>query len=131
MISAIRLLGEPKYRGDPLGTLVFHGRSDDPKFVFANGQVRTYTKTCKLRPMQGTTDNIYVGSPTFGKPDWPVAPKTNFTGSVEFTGSKPFYYYFLRETEVGDRHPLLRRAQRIWRAAARVHTVKVRCFMIH
>ena len=27
--------------------------SDDPKFLFANGQVGTYTKTYKLRPMQG------------------------------------------------------------------------------
>ena len=76
--------------------------SDDPKFVFANGQVGTYTKTYKLRPMQGETDNIYIGSPTFGKPEWPVAPMTNFTGSVEFSSSKPFYYYFLRETEVGE-----------------------------
>jgi hypothetical protein len=76
--------------------------SDDPKFVFANGQVGTYTKTVKLRPMQGETDNIYIGSPTFGKPEWPVAPLTNFTGSVEFSSSKPFYYYFLRETEVGE-----------------------------
>ena len=76
--------------------------SDDPKFVFANGQVGTYTKTLKLRPMQGETDNIYIGSPTFGKPEWPVAPMTNFTGSVEFLSSKPFYYYFLRETEIGE-----------------------------
>jgi hypothetical protein len=76
--------------------------SDDPKFVFANGQVGTYTKTLKLRPMQGETDNIYIGSPTFGKPEWPVAPLTNFTGFVEFSSSKPFYYYFLRETEVGE-----------------------------
>jgi len=75
--------------------------SDDPKFLFANGQVGTYTKTYKLRPMQGTTDNIYVGSLKFGKPEWPVAPLTNFTGSVEFSSSKPFYYYFLRETESG------------------------------
>lgn len=76
--------------------------SDDPKFVFANGQVGTYTKSLKLRSMQGETDNIYIGSPTFGKPEWPVAPLTNFTGSVEFSSSKPFYYYFLRETEVGE-----------------------------
>jgi hypothetical protein len=75
--------------------------SDDPKFVFVNGQVSTFTKTYKLRPMRGQTDNIYIGSPAFGKPDWPVAPKTNFVGSVEFSSSKPFYYYFLRETEVG------------------------------
>jgi hypothetical protein len=76
--------------------------SDDPKFVFANGQVGTYTKILKLRPMQGETDNIYIGSPAFGKPEWPVAPLTNFTGSVEFSSSRPFYYYFLRETEVGE-----------------------------
>ena len=35
--------------------------SDDSKFVFANGQVGTYTKTYKFRPMQGDTDNIYIG----------------------------------------------------------------------
>lgn len=76
--------------------------SDDPKFVFANGRIGTYTKNVKLRPMQGETDNIYIGSPAFGKPEWPVAPKTNFTGSVEFSSSKPFYYYFLRENNVGE-----------------------------
>src|SRR3990172_1905659 len=76
--------------------------SDDPKFVFANGQVGTYTSTYKLRPMQGTTDNIYIGSPTFGKPDSPLAPTTHFTGSPEFTGSKPSPYYFLPGTAVGE-----------------------------
>jgi hypothetical protein len=44
---------------------------------------------------------LYIGSPTFGKPEWPVAPHTNFTGSMEFVGTKPFYYYFLRPTEIG------------------------------
>ena len=76
--------------------------SDDPQFVFANGQIGTFTKTYKLRPMQGQTDNIYIGSPAFGKPEWPVAPLTNFTGTVEFSSPTPFYYYFLRETEVGE-----------------------------
>jgi hypothetical protein len=41
--------------------------SDDPQFVFANGQIGTFTKTYKVRPMQGQTDNIYIGSPAFGK----------------------------------------------------------------
>jgi len=77
--------------------------SDNPNFRFANGQTGTYTKTYKVRPMQGCTDNIYVGSPSFGKPDWPVARGTNFTGSVEFSGSKPFYYYMLRETDLGEK----------------------------
>jgi hypothetical protein len=76
--------------------------SDDPKFVFANGQVGTYTKNYRFAAMQGGTDNIYIGSPTFGKPEWPVAPHTNFTGSMELVGTQPFYYYFLRETEVGE-----------------------------
>ena len=76
--------------------------SDDPKFQFANGQAGTYTKIYKLRPMQGDTDNIYIGSLAFGKPEWPVATHTCFTGSVEFSSTKPFYYYFLRETEVGE-----------------------------
>ena len=41
--------------------------SDDPNFRFANGQAGTYTKTYKLRPMQGCTDNIYLGSPVIWK----------------------------------------------------------------
>ena len=76
--------------------------SDDPKFLFANGQVGTYTKDYKIRPMQGETDNIYIGSPAFGRPAWPVAPHTNFTGFVELSSAKPFYYYLLRETEAGE-----------------------------
>jgi hypothetical protein len=36
--------------------------SDDPKFLFANGQTGTYTKVYQLRPMRGDTDNIYIGS---------------------------------------------------------------------
>jgi hypothetical protein len=68
--------------------------SDDPKFFFANGQVDTYMKSYKLRPMRGTTDNMFVGSLKFGKPEWPVAPMTNFTGSVEFSCSKPWWVYF-------------------------------------
>jgi hypothetical protein len=77
--------------------------SDDPKFVFNNGQVGTFTKTYRLKPLLGITDNIYICT-AFGvaKREWPVSPGTNFTGSVEFTGSKPFYYYLLRETEVGE-----------------------------
>jgi hypothetical protein len=75
--------------------------SDDPKFVFTNGQVGTYTKSYKLRPMQGTTDNIYIGSPKFGKPEWPVAPLTDFIGSIEFISSQPFYYYLLT-TGIGE-----------------------------
>lgn len=76
--------------------------SDAPKFVFANGQTGTYTKAYTLRPMQGETDNFYIGSPAFGKPEWPVAPNINFTGMVEFSGTKPFYCYLLRETECGE-----------------------------
>ena len=41
--------------------------SDDPKFVFANGQVGTYTKHYKFAAMHGGTDNIYIGSPKFGQ----------------------------------------------------------------
>ena len=77
--------------------------SDNPNFRFANGQTGTYTKTYKVRSMQGCTDNIYIGSPSFGNPPWPVARGTNFTGSVEFSASKPFYYYMLRETETGEK----------------------------
>jgi len=40
--------------------------SDDPNFVFANGQVGTYTKTYQLKPMFGCTDNVYI-SPAFEK----------------------------------------------------------------
>ena len=77
--------------------------SDNPNFRFANGQTGTYTKTYKLRPLRSCTDNIYLGSPSVGKPDWPVAWGTNFMGSVEFSASKPFYYYMLRETDIGEK----------------------------
>ncbi len=78
--------------------------SDDPKFVFSNGKAGTYKKAYGLRPMQSQSDNIYIGSPAFEGPwPWPVPRKTNFTGSVEFCGSKPFYYYMLRETDVGEK----------------------------
>ena len=75
--------------------------SDDPKFVFANGQVGTYTKTYQLKPLFGCTDNVFL-CPAFEqyKPNWPVSAKTNFTGSVEFSSSKPFYYYLLHQTPV-------------------------------
>lgn len=76
--------------------------SNDPKFVFANGHIGKYTKTVVLPPMFGATDNIYVGSAAFGKQDWPVAQGTNFIGSVEFSSSKPFYYYMLPETGIGE-----------------------------
>jgi hypothetical protein len=78
--------------------------SDDPKFVFANGQVGTYTKEYRLKPLFGETDNVYIGAPFIAvglKPDWPVPEKLNFTGSVEFSGSKPFYYFMLHETPEG------------------------------
>jgi len=75
--------------------------SDDPKFHFNTGQVGTYTKVYTIAPMQGVTGNIYIGSPAFEKGDWPVPRLTNFTGFVEFSSTKPFYYYFLRETDVG------------------------------
>jgi hypothetical protein len=78
--------------------------SDDPKFVFANGQVGTYTKAYHLKPLFGITDNVYL-CPVFEsqnpKPNWPVSSRTNFTGSVEFSSSKPFYYFMLHETPEG------------------------------
>jgi hypothetical protein len=78
--------------------------SDDPKFVFANGQVGTFTKTYQLKPLFGVTDNVYL-CPVFEslkpKPNWPVSSRSNFTGSVEFTSSKPFYYFMLHQTPEG------------------------------
>ena len=78
---------------------------DDPTFVFSNGQVGTFTKTYQMRPMHSRTDNIYLGSPSQSRfrGQWPVARKTNFTGSLEFSSSKPFYYYMLRETDIGEK----------------------------
>jgi hypothetical protein len=75
--------------------------SDDRNFVFANGQTGTFTKTYQLKPLFGITDNVFI-CPVFEKykPNWPVSAKTNFTGSVEFSSSKPFYYYLLHETPV-------------------------------
>ena len=88
--------------------------SDDPKFRFANGQVGVFTKTYPLGPLRACTDNIYIGNPSLGKPNWPVAYGTNFTGSVEFAGSKPFYYYMLRETDVGKDPDLTKAYYAAW-----------------
>lgn len=78
--------------------------SDDPKFVFANGQVGTFTKSYSLKPLFGATDNVYF-CPVFEsmkpKPNWPVASRSNFNGSVEFSSSKPFYYFMLHQTPEG------------------------------
>jgi hypothetical protein len=78
--------------------------SDDPKFVFANGQVGTYTKVYQIKPLFGVTDNVYL-CPVFEsqspKPNWPVSSRSNFTGSVEFSCSKPFYYFMLHQTPEG------------------------------
>lgn len=77
--------------------------SDDPEFIFANGQVGIFTKTYTLKPEFGTTDNVFI-SPAFEhyKPNWPVPAGTNYTGSVEFSSTKPFYYYMLHQTPIGE-----------------------------
>jgi hypothetical protein len=75
--------------------------SDDPKFVFSNGRIGTYTKTYVFKPLFGATDNIYIGAPAFGKPDWPVTYGINFTGSVEYASSEPFYLVMLGDPETG------------------------------
>ena len=76
---------------------------NDPDFVFANGQIGTYTKTYNLKPMFGITDNVFIAPPFEKyKPDWPVAAGTNFTGSVEFTSPDPFYYYLLHMTPASE-----------------------------
>jgi hypothetical protein len=77
--------------------------SDDPGFVFSNGQTGTFTKTYLLKPMFGITDNVFI-APPFEKysPNWPVKAGTWFTGSVEFRSSKPFYYYMLHSTSLSE-----------------------------
>ena len=77
--------------------------SDHHDFVFANGQTGTFTKSYKLKPMFGITDNVFI-CPAFEKykPNWPVSPGTNFAGSVEFSASGPFYYYLLHETPLSE-----------------------------
>jgi hypothetical protein len=77
--------------------------SDNPAFIFANGQVGIFTKTYTLKPIFGCTDNVFI-SPAFEhyKPNWPVSANSNFTGSVEFSSTKPFYYYMLHQTPIGE-----------------------------
>lgn len=87
--------------------------SDDPKFVFANGQRGTYTKTYHLKPLFGITDNVYI-CPVFGKPNWPVPSRSNFTGSVEFTSSKPSYCFILHETPAAVSPDLVRAYFKAW-----------------
>ena len=90
-------------------------KSDDPNFVFANHQKGTFTKTYKLKPFNGTTDNVYI-APAFEKynPNWPILANTNFTGSVEFSSSRPFYYYLLHETPVGVAKDILEAYHKGW-----------------
>ncbi len=95
-------------------TITMTSISDDPKFVFANGKVGTYTKTIVLKPMFGVTDNVYIGSAAFGKPDWPVAQGTYFTGSVEFSSPEPFYYYMLPETKIGEDEDITKAYFKAW-----------------
>jgi len=87
---------------DPI-TVTLKMVSDDPKFVYTNKQVGTYTKTYKMEPMQGKSDNVYCCDGLFpGANHWPVPSKTNFTGSAEYSSSKPFYCYLLPETRIGE-----------------------------
>ena len=95
-------------------TITMTAISDDPKFVFANGKVGTYTKTYVLKPMFGITDNIYIADPAFGKPDWPVAQGTYFVGSVEFSSSESFYYYMLPETNIGEDEDVIKAYYKGW-----------------
>ena len=90
--------------------------SDDPKFVFSNGRIGTYTKTHVFRPMFGATDNIYIGSTAFGKQDWPVAQGTNFIGSVEFSSSEAFYLVMLGDpaTGIGEDEDLTKAYFKAW-----------------
>ena len=76
--------------------------SDDPKFVFADGQTGTYTKVFHIKPMFGISENVYI-CPSFEvfKPDWPVSSRSNFTGAVEASSIEPFYFFFLHETPEG------------------------------
>lgn len=91
--------------------------SDDAKFVFANGQVGTFTKEYHLKPLLGTTDNVYL-CPVFEslkpKPNWPVGSRSNFTGSVEFTSTKPFYYFMLHQTPVAVSPDLVKAYFNAW-----------------
>ncbi len=77
--------------------------SDDPRFIFANGQVGTYTKPYHLKALFGAPFNVLC--PVFESqkpmPNWPVPSRSNFTGSVEFSSSKPFYYFMLHQTPEG------------------------------
>lgn len=87
--------------------------SDDAKFVFANGQVGTYTKVYHLKPLFGVSENVYI-CPAFGKPNWPVSSKSNFVGTVEFTGSRPFYCFILHETPVAISRNLIKAYFKAW-----------------
>lgn len=89
--------------------------SDDPEFVFANGQVGTYTKIYHFKPLCGKTDNVYI-CPAFeaAKPAWPVSAPTNFTGTVEFSGSKPFYLHVPPPTGIDESPDLVKAYFAAW-----------------
>jgi len=95
-------------------TITMTAISDDPKFVFSNGKVGTYTKTYVLKPMFGVTDNVYIGTMAYVTLGFPVAHGTYFTGSVEFSSSEPFYYYMLPETNIGEDEDVTKAYLKAW-----------------
>lgn len=89
--------------------------SDDPNFVFANGQVGTFTKTYHIKQMFGISENMYI-CPAFEskKPNWPVSSRSNFTGSIDLSSSQPFYVFVLHETPEGVSPDLVKAYFEAW-----------------
>lgn len=71
--------------------------SDDPKFIFRDGSVGTWSKSQRIPPLGAGSYNV-SGPRVYQIMDstvehFPIPPLTNFTGSAEFSGSAPFYAF--------------------------------------
>jgi hypothetical protein len=71
--------------------------SDHPKYVFRDGSVGIWTGTRKVSPMHAESSNFYSPAATArydpAVTNFPVTALTNFTGSVEFSSTLPFYLF--------------------------------------
>jgi hypothetical protein len=78
-------------------TVVWKLTSDDPKYTFRDGRVGTWMGRTQIAAMHGTTLNFYAPAAAArydpAVTNFPVRPLSNFTGSVEFSSTLPFYVF--------------------------------------
>jgi len=78
-------------------TVVWKLTSDNPKYTFRDGRVGTWTGRTQIAAVHSTTLNFYAPAAAArydpAVTNFPVRPLSNFTGSVEFSSTLPFYVF--------------------------------------